>query len=72
MERIDVLALYTDGKVSPMAYKLNGKEYKIKEVTAYYSYDEGTEKVFHIYASDQEDNVRELVYWPDKQVWAIK
>lgn len=71
MERINVLAIFTAGTVKPLKYRLDGVEHKVKEVINTYSYYDGPEKVFHIYVSDQEDTVSELVYRPAKHTWKI-
>ena len=72
MEHIDVLAVFSDGNVKPIAYRIGGKQHKVKEVTRNFSYYEGNEQIFNIFVIDEDDKTMELIYWPMKNHWAKK
>jgi hypothetical protein len=69
---IDVLALFNEGEVKPIAYRLNGVQHKIKEITTSYSFYEGQEKVRVVSVVDEAGDTVDLVYWPEKNKWKLK
>ena len=72
MEHIDVLALFREGEVKPIAYRINGVQHKVKEITTSYSFYEGQEKVRVVSVVNEDGDLAELVYWPEKNKWRIK
>lgn len=72
METVDVLALFNEEEVKPIAYRLDGVQHKIKEITTSYSFYEDQEKIRVVSVVDETGNTVDLVYWSKKNKWKLK
>lgn len=52
MESIKVLVQFDDNKVKPIAFRRNGRLYKIAKVNLVHSFKEGDRRIFNFHVSD--------------------
>ena len=71
MEPIKVLVQFEKNKVKPLAFRRNGRLYKIKEVNLVNHFLEGDHRIFNFHVSD-EANAYTLRFETNNLEWFIE
>ena len=71
MEKIKVLVQFDDTKVKPLAFRRNGRLYKIKKLNMVYHLKEGDQTIFRFFVSD-EANSYQLRFETETLQWFLE
>lgn len=70
MEKIKVLVQFDHPKITPIAFKRNGRTYKIDKVNLVYHEHEGQTQIFYFYVSDTANSYK-LRFEPETLEWFL-
>lgn len=71
-EKIDVIASFVNGTISPKVLRWHNKKYYIKQINLTYEEKIGKNSVYCFAISDTNDNVFDLAYYPQTSRWTIR
>ena len=71
MEIIKVLVQFDGAKIKPLAFRRNGKLYKIKKLNMVYHLKEGDQTIFRFFVSD-EANSYQLRFETETLQWFLE
>lgn len=70
MEQIKVLVNFDHPKVKPIAFKRNGRTYKVDRVNLVYHEQSGAQTIFYFYVSDHANSYK-LRFEPETLEWFL-
>ena len=71
-ERIEVIALFQKGKLSPIKFRWKGRTHRIHRIHGDWSTQEGTTRFHHFAVASDGPDIYELSYNESTYVWQIE
>ena len=74
-ERVEVIAVFEEGRLNPIRFRWNGQSYRIARITGRWKSPKGDQAIRHFAVVDTSDNVFQLSYderltqWTLSKVW---
>ncbi|MBC8204491.1 hypothetical protein ISS30_04185 [bacterium] len=68
---IEVIALFSAGKLQPIKFRWRGRVYKIQRVNGRWESDEGRIRLHHYSVMADSPDVYEITYNPDRFIWKL-
>ncbi|MBD3232120.1 MAG: hypothetical protein GF315_00180 [candidate division Zixibacteria bacterium] len=70
-EAVNVIALFTKGKITPIKFQWNNKPVKVMQVTGKWKSSNGRFNIRHFTVIDESDNFMQLSYDDQQLAWTL-
>ncbi|MDH4222510.1 MAG: hypothetical protein OEV55_03105 [candidate division Zixibacteria bacterium] len=70
-EKIEVLALFQQGKILPLRFKWKGRTYRISRLENKWKSDSGEKYIWNFSVSDSASNLFHLTYNEEQHTWKL-
>jgi hypothetical protein len=70
-EKIEVLALFQQGKILPLRFRWKGRDYRVSRLESKWKSDSGEKNIWHFSVSDPASNLFQLTYNEEYHTWQL-